>query len=143
MAQPLRIKFSSYVPAVIMLAARACTGSLVQRVYPALRPTTDAAKAKWSGCRDAWNFALFIFSGICCGSTAVALWRDGQIFVDGSWVAVHCKPVEGTWMRALSTLFTLSKLVEMGDTCFLITLGTKPPEFLHLYHRPRSCSSAS
>ena len=42
--------------------------------------------------------------------------------------------MEDTWIRALSTTFTISKLVEWIDTAFIIWLGNNPPIFLHTYH---------
>lgn len=134
-AAAIRLKLSSHIPLVLMMGSSVLYYFvLVKKVYPALRPATAAGKAKWNAARDAWNLSLFLFSAVCCGSAAVTLYQDGQLFVAGSWEAIHCRPVEGTWMRALSTAFTLSKIAEMGDTAFIITLGSKPPEFLHLYH---------
>ena len=55
-------------------------------------------------------------------------------FESGHWEALLCEPVAGTWLRPLSVTFVISKLWEWGDTFFLVTLGSRPPEFLHKYH---------
>ena len=131
----VRLKLINHAPAALMLSSAILYWFiLVPHCFPALRPSTALAKARLSQMRDVHNFALFLFSAVCCISTAVHLWRDGQLFVAGSWVAVHCRSVEGTWLRPMSILFLLSKMWEWGDTLFLVVLGSRPPEFLHLYH---------
>mmetsp|Transcript_36336 Transcript_36336/g.113806 ORF Transcript_36336/g.113806 Transcript_36336/m.113806 type:complete len:281 (-) Transcript_36336:184-1026(-) len=132
---PIRLTLTNYVPLLLMAGTAAVYWVLlVPRLFPALRPKTDAERARWTRTRDAWNLLLFLFSACCCSTAALTLWQDGQLFRSGAWEALHCRPVEGTRLRAVSSLFTLSKLWEWGDTLFLIALGQKPPEFLHLYH---------
>ena len=134
-AAPVRLTVSHHVP----LAVMACTALiywflLVPHVFPALRPTSESSRAVWGRMRNRWNAFLFTFSAFCCGTAIVMLWQDGQLFRRGAWEALHCRTVEGTRLRAVSTLFTISKLWEWGDTLFLVALGSKPPELLHLYH---------
>ena len=134
-AAPVRLTVSHHVP----LAVMACTALiywflLVPHVFPALWPTSESSRAVWGRMRNRWNAFLFTFSAFCCGTAIVMLWQDGQLFRRGAWEALHCRTVEGTRLRAVSTLFTISKLWEWGDTLFLVALGSKPPEFLHLYH---------
>ena len=134
-AAPYRLILSDHVPLMLMAGSAILYWFiLVPHVFPALRPDGANAKARWTRMRNAWNCFLFLFSAFCCGTAIVMLWQDGQLFQSGSWERLHCTPVEGTRLRAVSTFFTISKLWEWGDTLFLITLGSKPPEFLHLYH---------
>jgi hypothetical protein len=134
-ATPVRLTLSDHAPLALMAGTAALYWFvLVPHVFPALRPSSDAGRARMTRVRSAWNFFLFIFSACCCGTAIVTLWRDGQLFQSGAWEALHCRPVAGTRLRAVSTVFTISKLWEWGDTLFLIALGSKPPEFLHLYH---------
>ncbi len=128
----IRLQLDGFAPAIFMVATAATYWFLlVKGLFPATRPNNEAAKQSVGRWRDAHNFSLFVFSALSCGSTAWWLISQNQI---GSWEALMCTPVEGTWLRALSTAFTLSKIWEWGDTAFIVWLGSKPPEFLHLYH---------
>jgi hypothetical protein len=128
----IRLQLSNYVPAAIMISSFVLYYFiLVPIVFPATKPKGEAAIKFRGQLRDFHNFMLFVYSAICCISTAIYLYLDGQLF---SWHALMCKPVAGTWLRVLSATFTLSKLVEWIDTAFLIWLGSKPPIFLHKYH---------
>lgn len=119
-------------PAVLMVSSALFYWfCLVKFIYPMTRPTTDQSRARTERMRDAHNIALFVFSAFSCLSTTWWLWAEGQLF---DWTALLCTPVEGTWLRALSVAFTISKIYEMGDTAFIVWLGKRPPEFLHLYH---------
>ena len=132
---PIRLTLSDHTPLALMVGTAALYWFvLVPHVFPALRPQTASVKAHWTRMRSTWNCFLFLFSACCCGTAVASLWQDGQLFRSGAWEALHCRPVEGTRLRAVSTLFTFSKLWEWGDTLFLIALGHKPPEFLRLYH---------
>ncbi|KAJ1489463.1 ELO family [Baffinella frigidus] len=114
-----------------MVASAVIYYGLVKLVMPATRPTSEASRKRLGAVRDAHNLFLFVFSAVCCISTAFWLYSEGQLF---SWSKLMCVPVEGTWLRLLSVVFLLSKIWEWGDTAFLIWLGSRPPEFLHLYH---------
>ena len=85
--------------------------------------------------RDVHNLILCLYSGFCGFSVAYEL----QIRQEGAgglfnWHSLLCNPVEGTWLRPLSITFTISKIIEMIDTAFIIWLGKHPPVFLHTYH---------
>ena len=48
---------------------------------------------------------------------------------------ILCSPVEGTYIRPLYwSSFVLSKVAEWIDTAFMIWVGRRPPQFIHLYH---------
>jgi len=130
--EAIRLRLSGYVPALIMVSSFVLYWFiLVPHVFPATKPAGAEAIARRQSWRNAHNFSLFIYSGICCFSTAAYLYSDGQLF---DWHALLCTPVEGTWLRALSATFTVSKLIEWVDTAFLVWLGKSKPEFLHTYH---------
>ena len=81
-----------------------------------------------------WNLALSLFSLICVSRVVPALLLS---FVREGFVATVCAPPElglgngaaGLW----NWLFVMSKLVELGDTSFLV-LGRKPLTLLHTWH---------
>lgn len=131
-ASSIRLQLSGFAPAAIMVAtALIYFFVLVPVVFPATKPQGDLAVARCKRSRSVHNLVLFLYSGACCFSTAAWLFHKGELF---SWHALLCTPVEGTWLRALSATFTLSKLVEWIDTAFLVWLGRSPPQFLHKYH---------
>lgn len=131
-AQAIRVRLDNYWPAIMMVSSALFYWFvLVKWGFPSTRPTDDAARKRCNTWRNRHNLVLFIFSAISCFSTAAWLFVEGQLF---DWKALLCTPVEGTWVRALSIVFVLSKIWEWIDTAFLIWLGTRPPEFLHLYH---------
>lgn len=124
----VRLVLDSFVPAALMVgSALLYWFVLVPAVFPRLKGSTVLAKL-----RPAHNFFLCVFSLYCCGATLYFLTAETGQLLD--WERLLCQPLEGTWLRAVSTLFTISKLYEWGDTMFLVALGTRPPEFLHLYH---------
>jgi hypothetical protein len=128
-ATSLRLQLDHYVPAVIMTSSFALYYFvLVPAVFPATKPQGAAAVARCKAWRNAHNFTLFVYSGLCCAATLYYLWSDGQL---RDWSRLLCAPVEGTWLRLVSATFTVSKLVEWVDTAFLVWLGRSPPEFLH------------
>ena len=132
--ESIRLRLSGFTPAAVMVSTAALYWFvLVPYVFPRLRPhDADGAYARalkrW---RSRHNLALFLYSGACCSATAAALVSSRRLF---SWTALLCEPVAGTWLRPLSVTFVISKLWEWGDTFFLVTLGSRPPEFLHKYH---------
>jgi hypothetical protein len=131
-AATIRLQLSNYMPAVIMVSSFILYYFiLVPVVFPATKPVGEAAIKRTKVLRDIHNFLLFIYSAVCCLSTLVYLYTDGQLF---DWHALMCKPVAGTWLRVMSATFTVSKLVEWIDTAFLVWLGSTPPQFLHKYH---------
>ena len=81
-----------------------------------------------------WNAGLSIFSGFGAYYTTPASYH--VMFTTNSscvWI-----PDDNMWFKAGATglflfLFAFSKLIELGDTIFLATLG-KPITFLHWYH---------
>ena len=133
-AADVRLRLDGHAPALIMVCSALAYYGLVRAVFPRFRPADAAETAALQARRSAHNVALFLFSLLSCSSAATFMWTNGQLFTDGAWVRAHCEPVEGTWLRPLSIAFVLSKLWEWGDTLFLVALGTRPPQFLHLYH---------
>mmetsp|Transcript_32262 Transcript_32262/g.63085 ORF Transcript_32262/g.63085 Transcript_32262/m.63085 type:complete len:276 (-) Transcript_32262:1025-1852(-) len=129
--QEIRLTLSGMVPAAVMVTSAVVYYILISWVLPATKPQTEVARRRLAGLRDLHNFSLFLFSAFCCLSTAGWLYMEGQLF---DWNALMCTPVEGTWLRPLSVVFVVSKIWEWGDTAFLIWLGNKPAQFLHLYH---------
>ena len=133
-ASPIRLKLSGYAPAAIMVSsALFYYFFLVPVAFPQSKPDEKdtASIAFLKSWRSGHNLFLFLYSAVCCFSTAAWLFSEGQLF---DWHALLCTPVEGTWLRFLSTTFTLSKIVEWVDTAFLVWLGSTPPQFLHKYH---------
>lgn len=131
---PLRLHLSNYVPGMIMVSSFVLYYFLlVPVVFPMTKPDVknEMAISRLKVWRDRHNLTMFIYSGICCCSTAMWLLSEGQLF---DWHSLLCTPVEGTWLRALSSSFTLSKIVEWVDTAFIVWLGNNPPQFLHKYH---------
>ena len=130
----VRLRLSGFTPAAVMVSTAALYWfALVPFVFPRLRPHNSdgnyaRALKRW---RSRHNLVLFLYSGACCGATAMALVSSRALF---SWTRLLCEPVAGTWLRPLSVTFVISKLWEWGDTFFLVTLGSRPPEFLHKYH---------
>ena len=131
--ESIRLQLDNYMPAAIMVSsALIFTFLLVPMVFPKFKPGEDAQRKEMlAGLRSWHNLALCAYSAFCCLVTLWEMNRTGQLF---SWTLLLCTPVEGTWLRFLSITFTLSKLWEWGDTLFLVALGSRPPEFLHLYH---------
>jgi len=128
----IRLQLDNFAPAALMVtSALLYYFVLVPVVFPATKPQGDEAVAQCKRSRSAHNLMLFLYSGVCCCGTAAWLFHKGELF---SWHALLCTPVEGTWLRALSTTFTVSKLVEWIDTAYLVWLGRSEPQFLHKYH---------
>lgn len=128
----VRLQLGGYIPAAVMVLSFVFYYFvLIPLIFPSLKPVGEAAINQCKGRRGAHNLSLFIYSAIACFSTLWYLWSEGQLF---DWHALLCTPVEGTWLRALSTTFTLSKLWEWVDTAFIVWLGKSPPIFLHKYH---------
>jgi len=79
----------------------------------------------------AWNFGLAIFSIFGLIRTSEEMWytlnRHG--FYASICSAFHPTSVSGHWFF----YFAMSKLVELGDTVFLV-LRKRPLSFLHCYH---------
>jgi len=131
-AEAIRLQFSNYVPAMIMVSSCFLYYSvLLPIVFPATKPNGEAAIARYKSLRNIHNLQLCIYSGVCCVFAAVYMLQNGELF---HWEKLLCTPVEGTWLRPLSVTFTLSKLVEWIDSAFIIWLGRSPPGFLHKYH---------
>lgn len=131
-AESVRLQLDSNVPALLMVLSFVIYWFLlIPVVFPATKPVNELAIASRKKFRDTHNFILFIYSAVCCSSALAYLYFDGQF---SDWHKLLCTPVEGTWLRALSVTFTLSKLVEWMDTAYLVWLGRSPPEFLHKYH---------
>lgn len=139
----LRLKVGGYIPLVVYVATSATLLLLVCVIWPQKRATRNEngeldqygkSLASW---RNSHNFFMFAYSGVCCLTAFVWMLLTGQLT---SWQKMACQPVEGTYMRVLSTSFTLSKIYEWLDTMFLIKLGRRPfnpfsaKGFLHLYH---------
>mmetsp|Transcript_8347 Transcript_8347/g.13066 ORF Transcript_8347/g.13066 Transcript_8347/m.13066 type:complete len:287 (+) Transcript_8347:253-1113(+) len=127
----LRLTLDRYVPTFIMVGSLFLYCVLYKIVFPKTRPKTAAEIERTLRMRAAHNFSLCVYSAICCIGCTTYLLLDGQLF---DWHRLLCTPVESTVLRPLSVTFTLSKLWEWWDTAFIVWLGSRPPEFLHLYH---------
>ena len=78
-----------------------------------------------------WSLSLAIFSLI----STLRMWSEGVYIVNNyGWHSTACDPV---WMTSVSGfwgwLFTWSKLIEFGDTAFIV-LRKQKLVFLHWYH---------
>ena len=129
--ESVRLTMVRYVPTFIMVGSFFLYFVLYKVVFPMTRPKTTAEIERTLRMRDAHNFSLFVYSAICCIGCTAYLLLDGQLF---DWHRLLCTPVEGTLLRPLSVTFTLSKIWEWWDTAFIVWLGSRPPQFLHLYH---------
>lgn len=91
---------------------------------------------KLRGVLAAWNLVLAVFSTVGFAVVAPDLvrhaWRDLPDSVCNT--AIHFKPL----LSFFSLLFVLSKLVEFGDTFFIVVRKT-PLNFLHWYHHVTVC----
>lgn len=109
--------------------ALALYGALL--VHARWRPRAPAAGA--SPGLVAWNGALALCSALGVGLTAPTLARHAR------WGAHHavCASAEETYACGAPGVaigaFTASKLVELGDTVWLVARG-RPVRFLHWYH---------
>ena len=82
-SSPIRIQLGNYAPATIMVASAVTYYGLAKFVLPATRPTSETSRKLLGSLRDAHNLFLFVFSGVCCISTAWWLHTEGQLF---SWL---------------------------------------------------------
>jgi GNS1/SUR4 family len=129
-AEGWRIKLDGGAPLMWMVASAILYAFvLVPFVFPLCRSVLPRGLLQWA--RSKHNLILCLFSLYVCLYTLSTMHLDGTLY---SWKKVLCTPVEGTPLRFVSTLFALSKIYEWGDTLFLVALGTRKPEFLHLYH---------
>ena len=129
----VRLKLDSYLPAAIMIGSSLLFWFvLVPIIFPLFKPSTDSGKVTFGRLRSAHNFILFLYSGVCTFLTAKFMYERGD-FTNGV-EQVLCTPVEGTYIRPLYWSFVLSKAVEWIDTAFMIWIGRRPPQFIHLYH---------
>jgi hypothetical protein len=126
-----RLVLDNWVPAMLMVGSAMVYLIVVFILAPRCKPRTPERRALCGRLRSSHNLALCAFSAFACIGTAVELWSTGELF---DTTALLCTPVEGRWLRPLSVLFILSKAYEGVDTVFLVWLGKRPPQFLHLYH---------
>ncbi len=79
-----------------------------------------------------WNTCLATFSGIGVYTSIppmVALLREGGLALSVCQTPIYTEPTLCLWLY----LFILSKMVELGDTAFIVLRKT-PLTFLHCYH---------
>jgi hypothetical protein len=119
---PLILGFGSILLYVI------CIYGLV----PLFSPKTNEGKEKLNKFAKIHFAILFVYSGVCCGSTIYYLYTSGQF---QNYDAFMCQPLPN-WLRVLSLSFILSKVWEWGDTFIDIWRGKTPYQigFLHCYH---------
>ena len=81
-SSPIRIQLGNYAPAALMVASAVVYCGLAKIVLPATRPTSETSRKMLGSLREAHNLFLFVFSGVCCISTAWWLYTEGQL---SSW----------------------------------------------------------
>ena len=129
----VRLRIESYLPATIMIGSFVLFWfALVPIIFPLFKPRSDFGKVTFGRLRSAHNFVLFLYSGFCTFLTAKFMYERGD-FSNGV-EQLLCSPVEGTYIRPLYWSFVLSKVAEWIDTAFMIWVGRRPPQFIHLYH---------
>lgn len=99
-SSPIRIQLGNYAPAALMVASAVIYYGLVKLVMPATRPTSEASRKRLGAVRDAHNLFLFVFSAVCCISTAFWLYSEGQLF---SWSDPATAPLHAPCMPAANT----------------------------------------
>ena len=120
-------------PLAFMVASAALYLALVYIVAPALRPTSDRARAFIARVRLVHNVALCAFSGLCCGAS---LWHEidsGEIFGVSSLLCARSIP---GYIVHLNIAFLASKVWEWFDTVLLVWAAPdfRKLSFLHVYH---------
>ncbi|MDC3321607.1 elongation of very long chain fatty acids protein [bacterium] len=132
-SEDIRLTLDSYAPAVIMIGSTLLFWFvLVPIIFPMFKPKTDSGRVVFGRLRSIHNFALFLFSGFCTFVTAKYMYDQGD-FSNGV-EQVLCTRIEGTYLTPLYWSFTLSKVWEWIDTAFMVWIGKRPPQFIHLYH---------
>ena len=112
--------------------AAATAALYVTAVFLGRRWMRDRAAAEFRGALLIWNGALALFS--CAGSAVLVpetVQSVGKWGLRGSWCrrGDFFEGVSGYW----AFLFLVSKVVELGDTAFLVA-RKRPVIFLHWYH---------
>ena len=127
-----RLVLSHWTPAYLMISSSVLYLLIVFVFAPATRPGANKQLiAATKQLRSLHNLVLCIFSTLTCGYTFYELSRTGELY---DQTALLCTPNEGRMLRPLSIVFILSKAWEGLDTVFLVWLGKRPPQFLHVYH---------
>jgi len=124
------------IPVVLVLL----TSSVYLWITYWLAPRTVPANRKCMlAMKKAHNIFLFLFSFVCCGSTAYWMYINGEMPVGtGAGKGLKpmvCQPIP-LWMWYLNVAFTFSKVYEWVDTVFLVWTNPEKPRllFLHVYH---------
>ena len=123
------------IPLALALGSIAAYGLLFFFYFPSLAPRAPRAPAAAAAVERAATLhhaALFLYSFLCFAATLAHVAARGEL---ADAAAFFCAPLPPA-LRALSLTFTLSKLVEWGDTAVLFARGKGWREvgFLHSYH---------
>ena len=128
----IRWQLDGYWPTVVLVTLAVWYYFYLVPIYfPSTKPQTPKEIARTHEWRNWHNASLFVYSAASCAAALSFMIEDGSFT---SLDRMLCSGVQGTWMRPVSALFTLSKLWEWIDTAFLVWLGRSPPQFLHTYH---------
>ena len=99
-----------YTPKSVAL----CVGSsvayivLLKVVFPATKPATKEARAKYESARKWHNLGIFLFSLFCCAYTTLHLHATGDFASFDAWM---CTPTDDA-IYALHWVFVASKIYE-------------------------------
>lgn len=109
-----------------------CSGMYLLLVFGGKNWMKDRPAFKLRTLLVLWNTALSIFSVVALLILGVPL---VQSWVNDGFVNAVCDSdiLKVPWLTFWSYLFVLSKLVEFGDTAFIVLRKT-PLSFLHWYH---------
>ena len=107
-ASPIRLKLSGYAPAAIMVSsALFYYFFLVPVAFPQSKPDEKdtASIAFLKSWRSGHNLFLFLYSAVCCFSTAAWLFSEGQLF---DWHALLHKKLTPPWVPEVRDPFDVS-----------------------------------
>ena len=119
-----------------MIPVIACVIYLVL-VQLGRRLMRDRPPYKLRGVLTIWNVCLAVFSVlglVAMAPNLISAVRDGGFAYSVCFTEIHYN----SWLAFWSTLFCVSKVIEFGDTFFIIVRKT-PLQFLHWYHHVTVC----
>jgi Ca2+/Na+ antiporter len=128
----LSYRYGAPIPAILAFGSILIYLICIYGVMPLFTPKTTQGKEQLNHLAKIHFAILFVYSGICCGSTFYYLLINGQF---QNYSTFMCEPLP-EWLRFLSLTFILSKLWEWIDTFIDLWRGKTPAQigFLHCYH---------